>query len=615
MTSTAPATRPRRIRRPVDVTHKRQPTTDEFEWACSVIDSLGEDFVAALTAAVGEGRGRPGSVPTRGVLAACLLLVAEPGHQFELTDVAAQLVACSPDQLTALGMAPLPVNRAYARVWHKCNAVIAALAEGFSFRTSEDQVVRVDLPRFVEALAAASQDPTLPRSRARAVDGTDWETCGRWLSTKGVEYDGATPPDTDADPDEHRTMVERARRRARRAAFETGPDGRPIYTRDYDGRAGHRSANSEHKAGMYIGYEVHPITQVRDIAWYGKPDELQLGPDVPAYVTNVILTPAGAHRTDAVVPALIAERATQDEPQLGLRDVSWDRGYSINADGRTHAPLRVNGIEPVIDLSTQQRTHQPVSEDVLWLDGHPFSVHTPQRLRSLPRPERNASTEARTELEALYNERARWRYSVHGRPDADGYLRMRCPFCTGRLASRQLHNGPRAARTAPLVELPTGVTRCCTGIVRIPPEHLRLMQALHIPFGTTAHRIAYGRRNLAETTNSLMKGQYVNLDRKYTKLMGLAKRTFALAFLVAGLNRYIGRSWKEQRAAAERELLAARHTRKRRRTSSLSDIVAKAGAPTTRQHESGRALTSTAPPKGSSPGAPRVHKRTRTARA
>ena len=142
---------------------------------------------------------------------------------------------------------------------------------------------------------------------------------------------------------------------------------------------------------------------------------------------------------------------------------------------------------------------------------------------------------------------------------------MRCPFCTGRLVSRQLRNARRAPRSAPLVALPEGGTTCCTGIVRIAPAHLRMMQALQIPFGTTAHQTANGRRSLTDTANSLLKGQYVDLDRKYTKLMGLAKRTFALALLIAGLNRYIGQSWKEKRVAAERERLAAKVTRRRRR--------------------------------------------------
>ncbi len=595
------AKRARRIRRPVDVTHKRQPTAGQLTWALEIVDALGEEFLAALATAVGEGRGRPGSVPAKAALVAGLLLTSEPGHQFEITDVTAQLVACSPEQLERLGMRPLPVHRAYQRVWDKINAVTRALTAGFTFVTAAGREVRADLPWFVKALAEASQDPTLPRSRARAVDGTEWETCGRWLRAMGVEYDGETPPDTETDSAQHRKAVELARRRARRANFEMGPDGRPIYTVDRDARAGHRSANSEHNAGLYIGYEVHPFTQVRDIAWYGKPGELQLGPDVPPYITNIILTPAGAHRSDAVVPALIAERTTIDGVECGLRDVTWDRGYSINADARTHAPLRLNGIEPVIDLATHQRTYQPVSKDVLWLDGHPFSIHTPQRLRNLARPDRNATPEDRAKLEALYNERARWRYSVHGSPDADGYLRMRCPFCSGRLASRQLTNARRAAKSAPLVALPPTVTKCCSGIVRIPPEHLRMMQALQIPFGTTAHRIAYGRRNLTETTNSLLKGQYVNLDRKYTKLMGLAKRTFALAFLVAGLNRHIGQAWTQKREAAERARLTAKTTRKRRRASTLSDIVARATV--TNQKPARGPAAATAPPHGAPPGA------------
>ncbi|MDO8108290.1 hypothetical protein Q6348_13905 [Isoptericola sp. b441] len=128
-----------------------------------------------------------------------------------------------------------------------------------------------------------------------------------------------------------------------------------------------------------------------------------------------------------------------------------------------------------------------------------------------------------------------------------------------------------------------------------------MMQALQVPFGTTAHQIAYGRRNLTETTNSLLKGQYVNLDRKYTKLQGLAKRTFTLAFLIAGLNRQIGKSFKEKRAAAERERLATRSTRKRRRTQTLSDIIATAGAPRTHQKPSRSASAPTAPPSDPPP--------------
>jgi hypothetical protein len=112
-----------------------------------------------------------------------------------------------------------------------------------------------------------------------------------------------------------------------------------------------------------------------------------------------------------------------------------------------------------------------------------------------------------------------------------------------------------------------------------------------------------------------LKGQYVNLDRKYTKLMGLAKRTFALAFLTAGLNRYIGRSWKEKRAAAERERLAAKATRKRRRSSALGDIVAKAGGATTHRKPSRSSPASTAPPSAGPPAAPRRRAAARAGRA
>lgn len=548
----APVKLPRAPRRraPIDVTQQRQPTDAEFADACALIDRLGKDFHAALRLAIGEGLGRPGSVPARAVLVAWTLNAYQEGSRAEHTDVASQLVACSDAQLAALNMARLPKHRAYARVWDKTTRIHQALEDGFSFTTG-GATVDVDLDWWCDALAQGSIPADVPRSYTRSVDGTDWETCGRFVQAN-AEYDGETPPDTDTPLEEHaKTLAETKARLKGRVPL--GPDGRGIYTNDRDGRAGHRSANHQHNAGMYIGYEVHLSVQIQDRGYRGRPDELTFGPEVPNVITAFRLTEAGAHRGHAAVPMLLAERVPDATAGPGsgtkLSTVVWDRGYSLLAYENAHGPLWQAGIEPIFDLTTAQRAKNQVMLDIRWIDGAPFSKHTPAHLRDLPRESRDESWEERQQLRALYDERARWRYTNHGLPDADGFVRLICPFHAGRLRATNLVQ-TNVAKNAPLVELPDGVDKCCNGIVTVPPEYLKLVQAKGLLFQTTAWCNAYGPRVLVETTNSLLKDKYATLNRTYTKLMGLAKRKFALAFLVAATNRRIVRAWRAKQADA-----------------------------------------------------------------
>ncbi|WP_249381950.1 hypothetical protein [Actinotalea sp. K2] len=541
---------PRR-RAPIDVTQERQPTDAEFADACDLIDWLGPEFHAALREAIGEGKGRPGSVPARAVLVAWTLNAFQEGSRAEHTDVASQIVACSDTQLAALGMSRLPPHRAYARIWDKTTRIHEALEEGFDFAIKGSKV-HVDLDWWCDALAQGSIPADLPRSRTRAVDGTDWETCGTFVQPD-AEYDGATPPDTDTPLEEHAKTLAKTRARLK-GRVPLGPDGRGIYTNDSGARAGHRSANNQHNAGMYNGYEGHLSVQTRDFTYRGRPGELTFGPEVPNVITALRLTEAGAHRGHAAVPMLLAERvpdagqrATPDRAGTSLSAVVWDRGYSLLAYENAHGPLWMAGIQPTFDLTTAQREQIQVMVDIDWLDGAPFSKHTPSHLRDLPREGRNDTWDERVRLRSLYDERARWRFSHHGLPDADGFVRLICPFHAGRLRATNLPQG-KASKSAPLVTLPDGVDKCCSGIVTAAPEFLKLAQAQALLFQTTAWTMAYGPRVLVETGNSLIKDKYATLNRAYTKLMGLAKRKFALAFLIAGINRRIVRAWRAKQA-------------------------------------------------------------------
>jgi hypothetical protein len=155
---------------------------------------------------------------------------------------------------------------------------------------------------------------------------------------------------------------------------------------------------------------------------------------------------------------------------------------------------------------------------------------------------------------------------------------MICPFCAGRLRAANLAQR-KVSRTAPLVELPDGVERCCGGIVTVPASFLTLVQGQGLRFLTTAWTRVYGPRSLVETANSLLKERYANLSRTYTKLMGLAKRKFAVAFLLAAINRRVARAWRAKQAE-----LPAHRARQRRYEQTIAGLLASAPTPKSQPH-------------------------------
>ena len=104
----------------------------------------------------------------------------------------------------------------------------------------------------------------------------------------------------------------------------------------------------------------------------------------------------------------------------------------------------------------------------------------------------------------------------------------------------------RNSRRVPLVELPEGVTRCCSGILSSVPAELALSQ--RIPFGTTAWRISMGRRQVVESVNSALKGAFVDLARGFFRVLGQVKMTVLLGFTLAAYNLDRVRSFRAKRA-------------------------------------------------------------------
>lgn len=299
------------------------------------------------------------------------------------------------------------------------------------------------------------------------------------------------------------------------------------------------------KGGTYVGSEVHLHVQARDFSWQGDTRRIHEGPEIPKFIRAANLVPAGSHRGEAVMPTIMANADKIDA-------IIWDRAYSVLPHENYAGRLLSAGIWTVFELTKYQRENYPVSEHVIWRDGTPLHVNRPTELLNLTPPPMNATADEIKKRTAKYDERARWRWNKIAGPDEDGYTRWQCPFHAGRLKSRDFRQA-KISKEAPLVFLPDDVTKCCEGTITLDASYTRLMQAFAIPYGTSAWRWAYSRRNMVETGNSYFGGSsYMSLERTYTRLMGHKNKKLLLALMVAGLNQFIARSWRGRMEAEAR---------------------------------------------------------------
>jgi hypothetical protein len=185
-------------------------------------------------------------------------------------------------------------------------------------------------------------------------------------------------------------------------------------------------------------------------------------------------------------------------------------------------------------------------------------------------PPYGSTDEKCEEFEAKFNRLARYRLERHAGPDADGTTRWTCPFHAGRLRSRSIPETMRGSRSAPLVDLPEGVS-CCGGRVSVQAGKLPYWQRF-FP-GTTAWRISYRRRDAVEGVNGALKGAFVNIGQKFFKVFGLVKIKVLLAFTLAAYNVETIRSFLARRAVVEVEAKRPRR-RKKRRTQTWPNLVA-----------------------------------------
>jgi hypothetical protein len=521
-------------RAPLDTSGGRPTSNAELQIAQRLIRRSG--IAEVLGPAMAVEVGRPRELTLEGLLVALQLNALHQHHRAHLVAAARVLNALTGDQRRELGMKRWDPDEAYPRVERLFVAVCNLLESGDA---------GVDATWFANQLARAAIPKGELVSRSVAVDGTDVETWGRLRgATVQVDLDGEAA-ETQLVEETSAVRVTKKGKVKTAKVLAIGPDGRKQYTADPDARAGHRSAKGNRNAGPFVGYELHLAVQTRDVRWTNHVDRTTLGPEVPGVITTCNLVPAGSHRGDAIVEALIASKPEVQD----ISDVVWDPGYSLCQPGTTVYPLAQAGIEQTLELVTHQRGIRPFAGEALLLDGQLYSPLLPAELRDLVMPPRGAPRALRRAYEEKFNQRARYRYVRHSKPDADGVTRWRCPFCAGLLRSRRFPSTMRRSRQAPMIDLPEEVTECCCGILSAPPAELPLTQ--RIPFGTTAWRISMYRRQVVESVNAALKGAFADISRGFFRVFGRAKITVLLGFTIAAYNLDRIRSFRAKQAEEE----------------------------------------------------------------
>lgn len=527
-----------------------------------------------------EHPGKPCAYRPTMVLAA-LILAAMRNDQLEVTDALKALNSLSIRDRVAEGLFDDGgYFVGYRSFDHQFNRLSAALEEGWT----DNDGTFIDAEVVVAALIAASipEDFT---ATAITLDGTDVRTWAkiRWFEAmiqdqealdqiaadtvayeeNDVDIDDAEAAARDAAIEALKSMAgtkkdgtkKRSAKKAtaskRRYDFPVSEvDGRPIPTRCPDARLAKRTPTPADKVEFYAGFEMHTASAVRDFSWNGDPAKGQLGPKVPPFITGVKLCRGNQQRAAAAVHLI--DNAHQRLP--AMREVIVDRGYSSAVNGNLHERVVDLGLELVRDYTKHERARistvkVPVgrrssasgwkparTQTLIRSAGSLFHEFTPTEYLAAPILPPKGGAGDRPAAEAFYNERAAYIWREHScTPSGD--IRFACPVHAGRLRPLDLNVAiNRGLLELPALDPPPGHTTCCTAQTISTDLAMRSKLFQHVPYGTSAWSLSYGRRSSAETRHSDMRTGLARLQRGYFKVFGLTKATLMMGMMCVSIN-------------------------------------------------------------------------------
>ena len=304
-----------------------------------------------------------------------------------------------------------------------------------------------------------------------------------------------------------------------RKVGKRGPDGRIQRSKDFAARPTYKSATSNEPAHIVVGYDVHLATAVRSVTWTGDPNKVAFGPAPPAFITSISVAPGATN--PGPIGVGIVEQSLRIAPRLG--EVVLDRGYSTKRE-KFVRPLHALGINVVMDYTSTDIDHPKLikvgrkGQRLLASCGDLFSPWLPEDKQI---PPENADPD-------WYADRALWRWKPNQNLQ-NGGKQFLCPQCAGKVATTAKTRITRAPNSdGPFLSIEDEY--CCLGLASVSLALLDSFQ--RIPYGTLAWKQSYGRRNIIEKSNAMLKDKG-GLQAGWCRAFGLAAHTIgALALAV-----------------------------------------------------------------------------------
>jgi hypothetical protein len=531
---------PKRVRLR-DVSDGWHPAAAEVDEVIELVTRAGAAHVLEeLLARRSDARQR---LSVLGLEVARVINASRDGHKGSRLELLRILNGLPKETLARLGMDRWRRLGGYDAVQRLTVALGRVLDEGVQYRNpATGETVICDWAWHTQSMLLgtipASLLDAMVGNTALAVDGTEMESCGQFhgeLSATDADGEAAGPD----DPEAIASVSTRRRKIPTKAkVLGIGADGRKIYTKDDDARAGWRTGNAKHAAGYYIGREVHLGVAVSSIVRTDGVHWVKFGPEVPPVIITADVVPAGTHRAKAVVPSLL------EAASAGLcADVVADAGYTNTKPDTFALPLQRAGVPITLRLVPAQRGEKPGVGAARQIDGHLFAAQLPEDLVNPPMPPLGASNDEKAPYIAQFNRRAPYRYARIKAPGSDGTTRWEHPVNSGTLRSRQVPRSMRNSTKAPLIKIEEGAN---LHSVTAGADDLATWQ--RTLFGTSAWHEAMGRRQQVESVNSFLHGavgSLTDISRGYTKLRHSGRIKLFLVATLVGYNRKVIARWEQ----------------------------------------------------------------------
>ncbi len=295
------------------------------------------------------------------------------------------------------------------------------------------------------------------------------------------------------------------------------PDKMVALGKDPDARHGHYPSK-EGTTKYAFGYEAHiacPVPTTQD-------------QDMPIVASALAFQPNSTTNRPAIRDLLIGRRR--------YKTVIFDGGYDFKDESSFQEFLN-HGIAPIFDPRSTLRRGTTSSNGKLIVDGDEFCPSMPERFLDLKSMADHRSEEERIEMEAKYDERAK--YMMARVSYDEERVRSMCPALEGKVACTQRPASMNIADpNVPEVTPPSSLPKCCiqkTTSTKV--ELLRRSRQGRRPYGTTEWGRLYRQRNRIESYNSLIKYNIGNFaERAWTRVFGRCKVGFFFTFKMLAAN-------------------------------------------------------------------------------